>query len=686
MLRLALPRTARVAVRGQWRPLTRTFADNASGRSRQDTLPTRTSDATVLPGSQSTSVAGVPQAPILATIAAANPTQTDVPPIAPPKLPVMPSPTAVPSAATPPGKLPPPGTAPTGPTSAPPPPPPKRPRRRFRNFLRNLIILSALGYAGGVYYALVSDNFHDFFTEYVPFGEDAVAYFEERAYRERFPNKEYAGGQNWPQTRGEGKVTIGKSSGLTARVAEEPKKSDLGQNGRHLSAVEDKKSQPGQAQQVPDAASPKEKTHAVEAAKKDTSPPAKIKAPETSGRAVPTDGAVEGSKPASTPAPVPASAPATSLVDHINVPEATEPVVQDLVKMINNIITTVNAIPEASTFSSVFQNVKLDLNDVINEITMMKEQHSHEADTRIKDANVEFDTAAKELVRRLEQEMHEQETKWREEYESERERLSTSYQQRLNAELDAAKKVAEEKNKNSLLEQEIALQKAYMKSVKSKVEEERNGRLAKIDALSESVGELQKLTGQWNEVIDATLKTQHLQVAVEAVRSKVLESDYPIPFLNELVALKEVSKDDPVVNAAIASINPIAYQQGIPSPANLIDRFRRVASEVRKASLLPEDAGVASHAASAVLSRFMFQKKADRGLPEGDDVEATLARTEVLLEEGDLDAAAREMNGLRGWAGVLSRDWVGECRRVLEVRQAVDVIATEARLQSLLVE
>jgi hypothetical protein len=31
------------------------------------------------------------------------------------------------------------------------------------------------------------------------------------------------------------------------------------------------------------------------------------------------------------------------------------------------------------------------------------------------------------------------------------------------------------------------------------------------------------------------------------------------------------------------------------------------------------------------------------------------------------------MNGLKGWAGVLSRDWVAETRRVLEVRQAVDV-------------
>jgi hypothetical protein len=269
--------------------------------------------------------------------------------------------------------------------------------------------------------------------------------------------------------------------------------------------------------------------------------------------------------------------------------------------------------------------------------------------------------------------MRETESKWREEYESERERLSNQYNQRLEAELEASRRVTEEKNKNALLEQEINLQKTFSESVKAKIEEERDGRLSKIDDLSNSVSELEKLSSSWSEVVDSNLRTQHLQVALESVRNAVLHADHPTPFINELVALKEVSQGNDVVNAAIASINPAAYQRGIPTPANLIDRFRRVASEVRKASLLPEDAGIASHAASAVLSKMMFTKKGERGLPSGDDVEATLARTEVLLEEGDLESATREMNGLKGWAGVLSRDWVAETRRVLEVRQAVDV-------------
>ena len=61
------------------------------------------------------------------------------------------------------------------------------------------------------------------------------------------------------------------------------------------------------------------------------------------------------------------------------------------------------------------------------------------------------------------------------------------------------------------------------------------------------------------------------------------------------------------------------------------------------------------------------------GLASEDNVDGVLSRTESLLEEGNIDAAAREMNTLQGWAKILSKDWLGDVRKVLEVRQALDV-------------
>ncbi|KAF2476747.1 uncharacterized protein BDR25DRAFT_300609, partial [Lindgomyces ingoldianus] len=575
-------------------------------------------------------------------------------------------------------------TPPTGTGSAsvaPDPKPPKPKKRRFRRFLIQLFLLSALGYAGGVYYSLVSDTFHDLFTEYIPFGEDAVGYFEEREFRKRFPGR---AGQSrlHPQVRGENKVTIPGKHGLTSRVSEEEGATDLAARGPHISALADNK-----PRATPEGkGDPKVATNAPSkgAQEKRQEDIQKEKPTESVSHDLLPKAAAKSEPKKEAPAPAPATSPTPiAPLDHLAVPAVGEPVVQDVIRIVNDIITAINAdSSHGGKYSSALDKAKSELGKVVSDINMLKDNLQKSAEEKIRTAHSEFDSAAKELIRRLEHQMQDQETHWKEEYENERERLSESYREKLQSELDSAKKVYEQRLKNELLEQSITLQRSFASSVRDRVEAERDGRLGKLNELSSSVHELEKLTAEWNSVVDANLQTQHLVVAVEAVKSTLENQVTPKPFITELAALKEIAADDPVISAAIASISPAAYQRGIPNAAQLIDRFRRVAQEVRKASLLPEDAGVASHIASLAMSKVLFKKS---GLAVGQDVEAVLARTEVLLEEGDLDGAAREMNGLQGWAKVLSKDWLSECRRVLEVRQALDVIATEARLQSLLV-
>ncbi|KAJ9656858.1 MICOS complex subunit mic60, partial [Coniosporium apollinis] len=626
--------------------------------------------------------------------------------------------TPPPSTSTPPTPLPPTGTGTSSvappPNGAPPPPPPapKRKPRRFRRFLTAMLLLSALGYGGSVYMALVNDNFHDFFTEYVPFGEDAVAYFEEREFRKRFPETTTP---RRHEVRDDNKVKIPSNSGLSSRVTGEsdPNKADLLSKGRHVSALEDNKIAEEQAKQNPEQAKPKDTVDSsgISADPKKDKDPAPKKEPANSSSekpapkdkkdpgpsepepkpaAEPPKPAAEPPKPAAEPpkpAPEPPKPVPAAQIDNLKVEGADEPVVQEVVKILNDIITVVNADNAGSKYASTIDKAKGELGKVLSDITTMKATINKEAEDKIRASHTEFDAAAKELMRRLEAEMKEQEARWKDEYEAERQKLSETYDNKLRSELDTTKKVYEQRLKNELLEQAIALQRQCTESVRDRVETERSGRLSKLDELSSSVAELERLTAEWNSVVDANLKTQHLVVAVEAVRNALEAADRPKPFVDELVALKETAGDDPVVNAAIASINPSAYQRGISTTSQLIDRFRLVAHEVRKAALLPENAGVASHAASLLLSKFMFRKdKGAIGLPVGNDVESVLARAELLLEEGNIDQAAREVNQLQGWAKVLCRDWLAEARRVLEVKQALDVITTEARLQSLLVD
>lgn len=468
-----------------------------------------------------------------------------------------------------------------------------------------------------------------------------MLYFEERDFYRRFPNA--AKRLTTPTPRDEGaKVTIPGKSGVSWKVSEEeePAGVDVTKKGKHMSAIEAN-------EEV------QKKTAAVQKAKEDKA--AKVAAPaEPKKQEQPEK--EEPRKPAISP---------VSLEQ-----QSEEPIVQELVNAFNGIIAAISADAAAEKYTTPIEKAKMDLQRIAEKIAAIKTEAQQAAQEEIKKAHATFDESARELLRRIEEAREAEAAAFREEFEAEREKLSRSYQEKLQTELQRAQELAEARLKNELVEQAIELNRKYLNDVKELVEREREGRLAKLSELTANVNQLEKMTTEWSDVIDTNLKTQQLQVAVDAVRTALERSDMPRPFVRELVAVKELAGDDPVVAAAIASINPTAYQRGIPSSAQIVDRFRRVANEVRKASLLPEDAGIASHLASFLLSKVMFKKEAT---PDGNDVESILARTESLLEEGNLDAAAREMNQLTGWARILSKDWLADVRRVLEVRQALEV-------------
>jgi mitofilin len=519
------------------------------------------------------------------------------------------------------------------------------------------MVLGAVGFAGGVWYSRVNDNFHDFFTEYIPFGEQAVLYLEELEFKKRFPN---ALGQGSRSPESGKQVKIPAQSGASWRVAES---SDA--PARHSSAA---------PTSVKPATKKAEKKDVTEKKPSEPAPAPAKPAEKATPKGVddkPSSSSPESSKEFKAPeVNEPSRFPPLEPIDLMNLPDAKDPIVRDLVHMLNDVILVVNADGAHGRYSTTMAKAKNEILRIGDRLQELKKGIEKKAAGEVKTSIEEFDTAATELIKRVENTMLSQEIEWRREFEEEMKSVRNGYDDRVKLLMEREKKLNEEKLQTKLLEQALALKKEFVEDVKERVEKERDGRLGKLAELTSAVSDLEKLSVGWNGVVDTNLKTQQLHVAVEAVRASLENATHPKPFIRELVALKEIASDDAVVDAAIASLNPLAYQRGISTPSLLIDRFRRVASEVRKASLLPDDAGVASHASSWVLSHVMFKKE---GLAEGNDVESILTRTQTYLEEGDLDSAAREMNGLQGWAKTLSKDWLGEVRKVLEVQQALDV-------------
>lgn len=244
---------------------------------------------------------------------------------------------------------------------------------------------------------------------------------------------------------------------------------------------------------------------------------------------------------------------------------------------------------------------------------------------------------------------------------------------------------------DEVVSQGIELQRRWLRSIKSQVETERGGRLAKLDSLTTSLKHLERITLDNSAVLDDNVRLHKVWSALRAVQTKVEHGDQS--FDDELRVLQGLTKtvdegnaDKEVVNTALAQLEASGIAQtGVKSFTALSSWFSNaVAPRIHSASLVPkpEDATVLSHLASMSLSKLLFRPKA--GLVDGNDVGAVLARAEYALSENDLDAAAREVNSLRGWPRKLAEDWLREARRKLEAQQVIDIVGTQATLSSLL--
>lgn len=228
--------------------------------------------------------------------------------------------------------------------------------------------------------------------------------------------------------------------------------------------------------------------------------------------------------------------------------------------------------------------------------------------------------------------------------------------------------------KQEVIAQGIEMQRRWIREVKMRVEEERGGRLAKLDELATNLKRLERIALDNSAYLDENIRVHALWSALRALNNTV-EAPVRRPFREQLRVLRHVTaaREDPVVSAALDTLETSDVPDvGVEPFADLASWFTTsVAPRVSSVALVPDHAaGVLSHLASHFLSSFRFQR---HGLVPGSDVLSVLARAEYYLNEKDLDSAARELNQLGGTARVLLADWLNAARRRLEVQQALAV-------------
>lgn len=228
--------------------------------------------------------------------------------------------------------------------------------------------------------------------------------------------------------------------------------------------------------------------------------------------------------------------------------------------------------------------------------------------------------------------------------------------------------------KEEVIAQGIELQRRWIREVKVRVEQERGGRLAKLDELAAGLKRLERLALDNGTYLDENLRVHALWSALRAL-SHAVESPVRKPFREELRVLRHFAgaRDDPAAAAALETLEATDVPDvGVEPLADLSSWFiTSVAPRVESVALVPDqNAGLLAHLTSHLFSSFRFRR---HGLVEGKDVLSIVARAECYLNEKDLDSATRELNQLKGTPKALLEDWLAAARRRLEILQALEV-------------
>ncbi|KAM5537216.1 hypothetical protein V8D89_009149 [Ganoderma adspersum] len=415
-------------------------------------------------------------------------------------------------------------------------------------------------------------------------------------------------------------------------------------------------------------------------------PPPGYSRPKPPKKAAPTS-AKDSAKPGEPVPPTPAPSPLPLLAPAVSEFSASEPVIAQLATVIDDLASYLNTNPTAAEKArDILDTAKVDLTQLAGRIDEIKAAEAKKLEASLDEQARECMQSLLELEMQAQDKLDSQEDSFRKFFEQERAKMIHDYRQKLEQELQTQSEIINERLKTEVVAQGIELQRRWIREIKMRVEQERGGRLAKLDEIATNLKRLERVALDNAGYLDENIRVHALWSTLRAV-SHAVDAPERRPFREELRALRRVAaaREDPIVSAALQNLETSDVPDvGVEPLADLTTWFTAsVAPRVSSVALVPDqNAGVLSYLASNLFSSFRFQR---HGLVPGSDVLSVLARAEYHLNEKDLDSAARELNQLNGAARLLLTDWLDAARKRLEVLQALQVVEAEATLASLLV-
>lgn len=356
--------------------------------------------------------------------------------------------------------------------------------------------------------------------------------------------------------------------------------------------------------------------------------------------------------------------------------------VNAVIQSLNSVITDFNNSKVSDNTSKLVEKIQTELNKIsisfdskdiqaaVNErLVSVQQQFEHEKTALVEKLTITTEATKKAL-----------EKKHQETFANERKELEKAL--RLEYE-------------NKLKVQEIELLNKFNDLVNSKVESERDNKLAKLSELATRVDSIENLEIQLSKIADSYTTFKEIKKSISKLHtiiySNISSSTRGQALVDEINKLKALTAplDNKLIEATLQSLpseKELLQNGGVLTQGQILTRWDNIVPELRKASLLPENPGVLGFAASAFFSKFLWSKSGvvlqSEDMTIGNDVESVIARVNNYLQKNQLDNAVEEVSNLKGIARTLANTWIEDTRRKLEIQFLVDVLSAEVNVSA----
>jgi hypothetical protein len=163
---------------------------------------------------------------------------------------------------------------------------------------------------------------------------------------------------------------------------------------------------------------------------------------------------------------------------------------------------------------------------------------------------------------------------------------------------------------------------------------------------------------------DAAATAQALVLAAGQLRSSLAAGQ---PFQSDLQSVRALGIADAGVTQPLDAVSPFAAK-GIPTRAQLADRFRPLASEIVRAAERGDGTNWLDQVTGKLATLVTVRRQG--GGVVGTSPDAIVARAEAAVEENNLAKAVEELSTLQGPGAQAAAGWLADAKARLAADQA----------------